>query len=264
MAKRKSVELQTPEPHKPSALAVINLEADSGAGFEGADKDSFSIPFLALLQKMSPQCDDGDGKYIKGAKAGMFLNTATGEVFDGPIIVIPCAYQRAFVEWSPRESGGGFRGSHKPTDPVAATVKRDDKNRDMLPNGNSLVDTRYHFCLHVKKNGSFEPIVISMSSTQLKKSKGWMTIMNNLKVNRKDGSAFTPPMFSHQYSITTVNESNEKGTWKGFKIEIASQVTNPDLYIAGKNFHTQVNAGVVKADENAAPSATDAETDANF
>ena len=71
---------------------VMDFEADSGAGFEGADSQSFAIPYLIILQSNSPQVDEDDGKYIKGAKVGMFLNTVTGEIFDGKegVNLVPC------------------------------------------------------------------------------------------------------------------------------------------------------------------------------
>ena len=55
--------------------------APLGRGFEEADADSFAIPFLAMLQKGTPQADPDDPAYIKGAKPGMFMNTVTLELF---------------------------------------------------------------------------------------------------------------------------------------------------------------------------------------
>ena len=83
-----------------SELAVYSTgEAD---GFEESDSDSYAIPRLKLLQKLSPEVDEDNGEYIEGAKHGQFFNTATGELFPDGVKVIPCHYRRSFIEWVPR------------------------------------------------------------------------------------------------------------------------------------------------------------------
>ena len=54
-------------------VAAIDFAADDGMGTEGADKDSFAIPFLSILQPLSPQVAEG----AEGAKAGRFINSVT-------------------------------------------------------------------------------------------------------------------------------------------------------------------------------------------
>ena len=55
------------------------MQADEGKGLEGADKDSFATPFLAVLQAQSPQVVDAT---IEGIKAGLFINSITNELFE--------------------------------------------------------------------------------------------------------------------------------------------------------------------------------------
>ena len=116
--------------------AVLNLENDAGSGFEAVDRDSVAIPFLAVLQKGSPQCDEDDDAYIDGAKAGMFFNTATGQIFDGKkgVTLIPAYFERMYVEWAPRDSGGGFRGTHDPAITDVSDLERDAAGRLILTN----------------------------------------------------------------------------------------------------------------------------------
>ncbi len=63
---------------------------------------------------MSPQVNKRDGAYVHGAEAGMIFNTVLNEAYDGikGIRVMPCHYNRRFVEWKPREQGGGYIGSY--------------------------------------------------------------------------------------------------------------------------------------------------------
>ena len=106
------------------AELMEELEGQSGAGFEDTDADDYAIPFVAVLQKGSPQVDPDDGAYINGAKPGLFYNTVTGELFKD-ITVIPCARRREFVEWVPRDEGGGLIGRHDPDSDVVLNCKRD-------------------------------------------------------------------------------------------------------------------------------------------
>ena len=201
---------------KKTQLVTAMYEDDIGSGFEDADRDSYAIPMINILQKLSPQVDEAEGAHIPGAKPGMMFNNVTNELYSNEegLLVVPCAYKRSFIEWKPRETGGGFVGEHSVAEAAVMleSCTRNDKNQDVLPNGNILADTRTHYVLRVLKDGSFEPAVIAMSSTQLKKSRKWMSRMKNLKMHRADGSAFTPAMHAHMWKFTTVPESNDKGS----------------------------------------------------
>ena len=68
-------------------------------------------------------------------------------------------------------------------------------------------------------NGQPEPVIITMKSSQIKKSRAWMTRMQNLTMARKDGTRFKAPMFSHVWTLTTKQETNDRGSWFGYFIE---------------------------------------------
>jgi hypothetical protein len=228
------------------ALATAAMfEADAGAGFENADQESFALPILTILQSLSPQLDEGDGAYIEGAKAGMIINTATGEVCK-EIDVIPCHFKRSYIHWAPRDSGGGYLGELEVSDPRVQEATRGEKGGALeFEDGTYLMDTRQHFVLVVAADGAYQPAVMSMSSTQIKKSKQWLTRMQNLKMQGANG-LFTPPTFAKVYHFSTVQESNAQGRWHGWHIGEAADVT-PELYEAAKAFKEQVAAGQAKA-----------------
>jgi hypothetical protein len=112
--------------------------------------------------------------------------------------------------------------------------------------GNLLSDTRTHYVLVLDGKGGYQPAVISLASSQIKKSRQWMSKMNGIKMQRADGTHFTPAMFSHQYRITTVSESNDKGSWFGLKVETLGAVESAELYQAAKAFRDAVSSGEVK------------------
>ncbi len=245
-AKAKANEVAT---QQNTAVALAGqFEDDAGAGFEQADSNAYAIPFLSILQSMSPQCKKSDGAYIKGAEEGMLYNSVTQEVFSGEagVIVIPCYFKRSFIKWAPRDSGGGFKGELMPSDPQVAAGRVDNDGHLTDDEGNLLADTRTHYVLVLDGKGGYQPAVISLASSQIKKSRNWMSKMNGIKMQRADGSHFTPAMFSHQYKITTVPESNDKGSWFGLKVETLGAVESAELYQAAKSFRGAVSSGEVK------------------
>lgn len=236
---------------KANAVALANLHAeDAGSGFEEASVNAFAIPFLQILQSGSPQCKKSDGAYIKGAEEGKLYNTVTQDLFDGDtgVTVVPVHYTQRFIEWRPRESGGGFVKEHLPgQQPV---TQKDDKGRDVIPSsGNTLVDTRNHYVLIKLADGTCTPALLSMTSTQQRKSKQWMSKMQGIKI--KVGEVFqTAPMFSREYRITTIPESNDKGSWFGFRIELVGIVDDAAVYAEAKSFREAVRSGVAKAQQD--------------
>ena len=178
-------------------VAMSGFEDVTVTGFAEVSAEDMSIPFLRILDKGSPQVNKRDGAYVEGAEPGMIYNTVANEVYDGEVgvTVIPCYFNRRFIEWKPRESGGGYMGSYLPDDPIVKTTVKNDKNADVLPNGNLLSNTAQHFVL-LTYEGNFSRALITMSSTQLKKSRRWITQMNALTAIGKNGP-YTLPMMSH-------------------------------------------------------------------
>lgn len=245
MSKHEIVEAKN---HLPALTTMF--EEDAGSGFENADKDSYSIPFLSVLQSGSPQCKKSDGAYIKGAEEGHIFNSVTQEIFDGEegLLVVPCHYVRSFVKWAPRNAGGGFLGEFNAADPVVATAVRNAEGQDVLPDGNLLVDTRSHYVLVLdRESGSFAPALISMSSTNVKVSRRWMSVMDGIQMKRGDGSFFRPAMFSHVYKLTTVPQSNDHGSWYSWKVEKVGPVEDHHIYAGAKSFRDGVRGGEIKA-----------------
>lgn len=235
------------------AVSAINLEEDAGAGTEGVDQASQAIPFLAVLQSNSPAVVD---ETVEGAKAGLFMNTVTGELFK-EVYAVPVSFQRRFLEWAPRAKGGGFRGEHKPLDVESGKIgvkKPDEKGIERLFNGdNQLKDTRSHFVIAMRADGTYFPAMVSMSSTQIKKSKKWISMMLGVQVRNAAGKLFNPATFSHAYRLSSVKEQNDQGQWFGILVDAAGPVTDPEVYAAAKELNKMVSAGkvqVAQPDEN--------------
>jgi len=226
--------------------ALAGMEEYAGGGFENTDQDSFAIPFLSLLQSNSPQCKKSDGAYIKGAEEGLFYNTVTEEIFE-TVQIIPVAYKRQILEWKPRDEGGGIAGIYEPGQEPSA--ERDDDGKLVTDQGTILKDTRMHYCLHVLPDGSTMPVVLSLSSTQIKKSRKLMTVLTNLKMNGKKGK-FTPPMFASLFKASSIAENNDSGSWMGWNFNRLGWVTNPEHFEEAKAFYELIQKDDVKVQSN--------------
>ena len=229
---------------------VADMSQFSGAGMENTDRESFAIPFLAVIQKTSPQVDKDTDQYIKGVEAGDLLLTSSNEVFkdeDG-VDVVFCGYRRVFLRWAPLDEGGGFKGEI-PVEEVAVMRSKgkviEEDGRLFADNGDIIADTRIHYVLVVREDGTFTPAVMSLKSTQIKKSKMLMTQIQSYVAKDSNGKSFTPPSFGHVFHAETVAESNDKGSWRGWKLTRTGFVEDSELFNAAIEFHkTVANEGV--------------------
>ena len=224
------------------------LAEDAGAGMQGMGANDFAIPFVSILQKGSPQVSRANAKYVKDAKPGDIYNTVTQEAHDGVegVLYIPCGYTKSSVEWKPRDSGGGLVAHHKEGDPFLKKCVRNDRGQLVVPDsGNIIVDTAYHFGLLLHGDALPEWAVISMYSTQLKKSRMWNTTMRRIMVKGPSG-AFNPPSYSHQYRLTTAGETRDTYDWFGWKIVSEGRVEDIDVYKMAREFSKQVEDGNVR------------------
>ena len=228
-------------------LAVLASDSKNASGFGNLDLSrDIAIPYINILQTTSPQLNPSKAEHVEGAKVGQFYNTVSQEVSDS-LKVIPVLYQLRYVEWKPRESGGGFVEAHDADSGILSKTKRDQlTSKDVLENGNYIATTAYHYVLVQGADGNWSQAVISMTSTQLKKSRRWNSLMLTQKVQGPSGS-FTPPTYAMIYKLTTVSESNDRGSWFGYQLEKAGQVEDADIYNEAKSFSTAASRGDVEA-----------------
>lgn len=241
---------------QPQEVATTELDQDllndAGSGFEEANKDAFAIPFLRILQDLSPQVKSKMAGYIKGAEPGMVFNTVSQELYEGDVTFIPCHYSQRFIEWKPRkkgeDGGGGFVAAYDQVEgakKMAQTTK--DGGKNILPNGNELSDTREHYGLVVRPDGTAEGCLISMASSALKVSRRWMSQMRSATIE-VNGRLVQPPMFAWSYKLGREEEANDQGQWYQWTVSGRERVTNKDLYNQAKAFGTAMRAGSGKID----------------
>lgn len=246
MAKAQSKEVAVA---KNTAVAGFDYGDMAGSGFEGMTNDDMSIPFINVLQSNSPEVEDND------AKSGNLYNTVTKEEIDATVGlgIIPVHFERAYVEWVPRNKGGGFVGLHDPDgETVADAIANNGGNKfGKLQTGeNDLIETKYMYGLLLDDARTVQGFaVLSFTSTKIKVFNDWLTSMRLLKGK--------PPIFANRAKITTIKQKNEHGTYHNFKIEpflggdwassLIDPTTDGNLLAEAVEFQKLVLSGMARA-----------------
>src|SRR5215471_3742792 len=202
------------------------LEPGTGAGLSTNPQDSV-VPFVAVLHYSSPQVVERDPKYINGARPGMmWLRGATEcpELVDGERGVIwqQCWYERMWIEWSPRDEGGGVMGRYQDKNgrPDLPGIRKSAANPNNWVNpetDNEIQLNKMHVGNVVTlsdENGCpvppllMMPYLIAFKSSGLFESSQWLMAQPKTRPD-------CPPANSWNYGwwVKTIRKSNAKGNW---------------------------------------------------
>ena len=251
-------------------IAVFDYSDIEETGFENQTQEDRSTPYLGVLQQNSPQCRDPEDGGIEGAKAGMFYNSATNELYEGRsegVVIVPAYTEHVYVEYRPRESGGGFVGSHAADSDVVRLARSNAVTFNRLNvDGNDLTEQFNVYAVLTEGGEVLGGIVIPFTSTKIKAYKKWNTRVSTLLLPRADGKRAVPPLFSHLVRIRSVPEENQHG--KFFGVSLAPAVDgdikasligqHDDRFIFAQALMQSVSSGHLKA----ATPATDGDSEA--
>lgn len=239
---------------KGGAVAPYDYGEYSGMGMDKVGRDELLIPFLAILQPMTPIVVEGDNE---NAKAGRYYNTITGDLYDGEkdgVVFQLVDFERMFVEWVPRDSGGGIAGRYQPDDPLVKKEIERNNNSVVgikLENGNDLVETYYAYGNILTADGkevdSFA--VLPLKSTNIKPFRTLLTALRMIKGK--------PPLFAFKVLLKCTKEKNDSGTWYQFlarpfgddwRGSMIDPKTEAPLLEAATGLIEMVRSGAAKAD----------------
>jgi len=197
-------------------------EYGTKTGFEGVTKEDLKTPFIKVLQPMSPEITNSE---VEGAKPGMFYNTASGQLIpmEQGIVVVPLGKKHHFVEWRPREQGGGFVGTHEPNSAAVLQAQKAAGNKVgklSIPSAdnktqNELIESHDVFCLILSDDGKTtqgDCAIFAFTSTKIGAVKNWWTKMYMVKPRQ--------PMFTFRVKITGFKDPRtNKGVFFNVKTE---------------------------------------------
>ena len=144
-------------------------------------------------------------------------------------------------------------GELEPNNPDIQKTERKGA-KEVLPNGNELVKSDQHYCLVLDENGMMQPAIVDMKSSQLKVSRRWKTQIAMQKIQHpKTKALLTPAVYATMWKLTTIQESNDQGTWFNWSVTKHGLVQTKDILGEAKLFREQVMKGAVKAVDDSEP-----------
>lgn len=194
-------------------------------GFENQTRADISIPFINVIQDNSPECESQEE-----ARPGMLYNTVTGEFISSEVgvLLIPALTEHVFVEWVPRDDGGGFVGIHQPTSEVVSAAQKAAKDPFKLKHGkNDLIETFYIYASVLDEDNEISGMaVIACTSKKIAPYRKWNTSLNSFMVKIDEGNGKfrkqRPPLFAHQVRLTTWRDSNKHGKFWNIALKPAN------------------------------------------
>jgi hypothetical protein len=197
-------------------LAKLYAASSGSDGTENIGREDTALPFLKILQALSPQVIRSKPEYIQGAEAGQFFNSLTGEVFEygKPVEVIRVYFNKKYIEWRPNQ-GGLVRISQ---------TEEEAKQHKVKDTGDKEVDTEifetHEFFLLVKGKFGWAPAVFPLSKSKLPFSRKWNGTIMNLKFGEfndeiakqlpPDGA---PKSYAVVFSLSTASKAGKKGDY---------------------------------------------------
>jgi len=190
---------------KKRPLNFINAANDTLEGFEDINAQTMAIPFVKLLQPLSPQVDKKKPEYVEGAEPGMFFNNVTKEIYGESINIIILKFEHLFIEWVPDR--GGFVDVHSPENAAKITVST-EFNSWKTEDGNDLQETYCYFLL-IEEHEKEGVAIMSLSSSAIKVAKQ----INRLITSHVMENGIKAKPYYLVLNLKSEYKTNDKGSW---------------------------------------------------
>jgi hypothetical protein len=90
-------------------------------------------------------------------------------------------------------------------------------------------------------------MICDMKKTQMKIAKQWNTRRAGLKIEHPTNGMFNPPMWSVPWRLTSVQESNDKGSWFNYAVtQEAMDSVRPEAIIEARDLYNSFRAGEIQ------------------
>lgn len=250
--------------------AIVTAEhADMMSGGSDFNQSDLSIPFLRIIQALSPQLQKAEPQYDPDADQGMICETVTPRFFDGDegLILIPVMYQRSYTEWKPNRGGlvADYGSDPAILSKCTKVTDKDGKTRTVTEAGNEISEAAQYYVLYApydedapfEVGGEFEQAILTMAGTQWKQSRDWNTNMQRVRLRRADGSIVKNPLpFAQSYHFTTLAQKKDNYNFYGWQIKphafTLSLPSGEELANFAANFRKLAATGAVKGNDGGA------------
>lgn len=188
---------------------AFDIAKVSGQGTENLDAGS-SMPFIRILQDLSPQLKKQKDEYVEGAESGDLFFGKNKSIVPQSSRIIPTYTASVYTEWIPRSQGGGFVATH----PLTIVSHKDyekgrERQYDEWLGQNELRFTTYWFVM-IELDGKYEQAIIPFTSSQLRVSRKLTSDINRFRYDGENKS-ITPPLYAQSWELNTVLETSKNG-----------------------------------------------------
>lgn len=264
MAKKNTTEtaLQKAQVHE---QLPDHLREYQDEGFENAVLTDYVIPLAALMQSQSPLVLEDGSDIVAGDIIDSVDHTllVAGKA-DHPLSrarIIIILYKHPYIEWTPREEGGGIVAISD--DRNGELARRCARNERRADGKQAVTEYQSFICLFPDSGDDWltRPRLLSFSRTNYKNGKQLLTLARQ----RGGGKA---PIYSGYYELYTKTESNSKGKYKVIKVEPGGWV-EPELieHVRAKHLEFKQldkDKGLTVADEGVNADIEEDENDEGF
>jgi len=201
-----------------------NYIEEGGEGLEEVTSNDLIVPRLKLMQALSPEVQE------ELFKSGDIVNSLTGKMWAkrGDLLhFIPIKHYKEWIQWAPREEGGGIVA--RSNDPKSELARLShDRDSEVHEYHNFIVITRDH--------GPKKPVLISCKGTNHKKARALLGLA------KYRGNY---PLYAGLYTVEAQVETNKSGqSYYVFQFENAGWVESDEFETAKEIFVTLGTADV--------------------
>ena len=242
---------------------LADMVENEGMGTEYAAAEK-PMPYISVLQALSPQVQEQDARYIDNAKPGMIYNNLAKTVADvrvingkpaplGIPVVFGYRHTKMLTEWVPRDNGGGFVAHHLPGSSVTklARARKDGKAGLELPNGNHLIETDYHYAMLASDPNNPQRAIMALSSSGLRASRELIGFVDTYLPPKELGIA-KAPLYSMMFAVRTAIQTKKDKQWWGYEIHFMGLIpqvlgeAGTMLYKAAKEYAIDIKEGNIR------------------
>jgi len=244
------------------------MQEDSGKGLENMRAEDMATPRLILMQALSKELLKNNA-----LSAGDFFHSATEEIFSEPLLVTPIYYDRRYLLWNPRDSGGGILarsddgvnwsppnaefdvkldkkdGGHKVKWKTAPTVAKSGlaewgSMNPADPQSPPAATLMHNFVFAFPGDPDRMPAVFTFQRSLVQEGRKFLT---RLKAQRA-------PMFGTIFELSSTDETKGDNSFKGVSLVGKGLIGDDDLYQRFKELNkTFTELGMkIKAEEELA------------
>lgn len=256
MAKKSNGET-TAIAHQQQSMEVSRpgfLPVGDTSGTEHITRDDIQMPRLALAQKISDEVDPTHPKYIDGLQNMDLFNNVSKLIYGpGPLeFMIVRADAPRYIEFIPRNQGGGVRDMNVPPNDPRTQFTKDAQGNSVAPIATQFYDYIV-MLLPLSGNPWDNLIALSLKSSNIPQAK----LLNTLIRQRN------APVYTGKYKVWTTMTTNKKGTFAIYQVansDIESESSavhegkklsawvSEELMVLGKKLHESLKNKTINID----------------